>query len=312
MPRLEIGRWPTPIRRLDHTSSALGCEVWAKTEEDCGAWGGNKVRKLEYLLGAARSSGARKLVTYGAGGSTWAVATALHAKTHGFEVTLGLGGDVPAPHRRFYDRMGTRVIRLAALGSVPLAAALARAVAGRNARVLPAGGSGGAGDLGSAHAGIEIAEAVERGEMPAPANAFVAAGTGGTAAGLAVGMAMRACHCGVVAVRVTPRPLGTLKLIDRRMRALRRRLNDLRVPAAGMSFIQGVDSQFGPGYGKPHAAALEAAEIAGRDGLALDLTYGAKAFAALVDAARAGVDGPILFLHTSPGPEPDRGMGRVP
>ena len=306
VPRIPIGKWPTPLRRLDYSSRALGCDVWAKVEEECGAWGGNKVRKLEYLLAEARAAAATKLVAYGAGSSSWAAATALHGRDHGFDVTLGLGGAVPVDYARLYGRLGTRVMRLPTLASVPAAALVARARAGKGARLLPPGGSGGVGDLGSFQAGVEVADAVERGDMPEPSHAFVPAGTGGTCAGLGTGMALRNLHCRVVAIRVTPRPLGTLWLVGRRMSALNRRLSQLGVRSRAMSFVEGIDACYPPGYGKPSKPAIEAAEMARLDGLQLDLTYAAKAFAGLIATVRTGISGPVLFLHTSPGPLPDR------
>jgi 1-aminocyclopropane-1-carboxylate deaminase/D-cysteine desulfhydrase-like pyridoxal-dependent ACC family enzyme len=68
--------------------------------------------------------------------------------------------------------------------------------------------------------------------------------------------------------------------------------------------ILGDDRFVKPGYAKSNAASIEAAQIASLDGFTLDPTYAAKAFAALIDSARAGARGPLLFLHTSPGPPP--------
>src|SRR5687768_10406930 len=94
-PRVDLGTWPTPVRRLDHASRSLGAEIWVKSEESCGTWGGNKVRKLEYILARVEATQARTLVTYGAGTSSWAASVALHASPRGFQVVLGLGGPVP-------------------------------------------------------------------------------------------------------------------------------------------------------------------------------------------------------------------------
>jgi D-cysteine desulfhydrase len=151
------------------------------------------------------------------------------------------------------------------------------------------------GDLGSARAGAEIAEAVTEGELPEPQRVFVATGTGGTAAGLVVGMADAGLAVPVTAVRVTPRPLGTGALLRRRIRRLEATLG-----VGGIGSIEVDGRQHRPGYGRPSVASEAAAGMAELDGLHLDPTYGAKAFAALVDAARNGMSGPLLFLSTSP------------
>jgi D-cysteine desulfhydrase len=299
-PRIGIGRWPTPVTPLERVSELLASEVWAKREDECGAWGGNKVRKLEHVLHEARSKDARKLVTFGAGSSSWAAALALHGAAHGFEVTLGLGGPVPHSYRALYREAETEVVSLPRINLVPAAAAAARARAGRGALILPGGGSGGIGDVGSARAGAEVADAIVEGELPRPIKVFVALGTCGTAAGLAAGLGLKDTSIPVTAVKVAPWPYATERLVRKRTNALVQRLQPSGI-AAPVIHEAGF---YAGGYGIPGAAGLEAIDIARRDGLDLDPTYAAKAFAALVAEARARPGGPFLFLHTSPGPLP--------
>lgn len=307
LPRLSIGTWPTPVQRLDQASAELGTEVWAKVEEACGAWGGNKVRKLEYILARARNKGAKRLVTYGAGTSSWAAAVVLHGSAMGFEVVLGLGGDIPGHNRSLYEDRGVRVHSASSHSLTPLAAAKAVIAAGPKALRLAAGGSDRRGDLGSMSAGIEIADAVERGLLPCPVAIFVPAGTSGTAAGIAVGLGLGGTRIPVVAVRVTPWPLGTSTLVEYHAGLLLRFLKSKGAADTGAASasIEGDGRYFKPGYGAANAASTEAIEIARRDGIELDPTYAAKAFAALIGAARAGRKGPLLLHLTSPGPLPE-------
>jgi D-cysteine desulfhydrase len=304
-PRIAIGRWPTPTRQLDAVSRELGSEVWAKLEEECGAWGGNKVRKLEYLLAEARERRARTLVAYGAGTSAWAAATALHGRRNGFRVVVGLSGSIPAGYRDLFARTGTRVIALPVLQTIPLSIAAARAAAGwRNVMTLPPGGSGGRGELGCTRIGVEIARSVQDGQLPRPRRGFVALGTAGTSAGVAVGMGAAGLVAPVTAVRVAPWPMGTPRLLARHIRKLARRLESLGQSSVTAAPTSMDERWLGPGYGKPSAASEEAIALARADELELDPVYAAKAFAALIDHARAGGVGPFLFLHTSPGPLP--------
>jgi D-cysteine desulfhydrase len=289
---------------LANASRQLGREVWIKSEEQCGTWGGNKVRKLEYILAAAKARDVRRLVTYGAGTSSWAAAVVLHAVPRGFEVVLGLGGEIPEPNLRLYKETGTRVVRSTTYNMTPVAAVRAVLGAGfASALRLPAGGSGLPGDLGSMGAGLEISAAVSAGELPAPAAVFCPSGTAGTAAGVAAGLGWAEHHIPVWAVRVTPRPLGTSLVV----KAHAARLTSRVVKCTGRHMrsapVHGDGRFFPPAYGRGNRASEEAIELAARDGVELDPIYAAKGFAALVDAAgRWPGDGPLLFLHTSPGP----------
>jgi 1-aminocyclopropane-1-carboxylate deaminase/D-cysteine desulfhydrase-like pyridoxal-dependent ACC family enzyme len=293
---------------MDRASETLGAEIWVKSEEACGTWGGNKVRKLEYILAKLERSSARNLVAYGAGTSSWAAAVALHAGARGYRVHLGLGGVVPDHYRELYRRTETQVHSFDSYTLTPLAAGVALAAAGlRGTARLPAGGSGLPGDVGSMNAGIEIAEQA-RSEMPAPRAIFVPAGTSGTAAGITVGTALGGLAAEVIAVRVTPRPLGTQAVVRYHVHSLTRRLRraGVDVPAEAGALVRGEGRFFPPAYGAPTPQSTEAISFARADELELDPTYAAKAFAALIAAARAEERGPFLFLHTSPGPLPDR------
>lgn len=273
-------------------------EVWAKLEEECGTWGGNKVRKLEYILGRARADGIRKLVSFGAGSSNWTSALAFHGTQQGFEVEVVVSGnEVPTDYRKLYAAVHVPVRQVGRL-AFPLKVARGRLRGERDGvRHLPPGGTGREGNLGSLHAGREIAVAIAAGELPRPTKIFVATGTGGTAAGLALGAAQQGLALDVVCVRVAPLPYGTVGRARRSMRSI--------VPAATSGKLERDDRFFAPGYARPNEASLEATRIASIDGLRLDETYAAKAFAALVAHARADLPGPVLFLHTSPGEPPE-------
>lgn len=300
LPRVEIGTWPTPVRRLHATSDELGADVWVKSEEDCGAWGGNKLRKLEYIFEAARKDGIRTLVSWGAATSNWAAALALHGAPAGFDLVLGLGGAIPDDYAQMYRTMGTRVVRMPRLELAPLALAVARITSPLPARFVPVGGSGTVGDLGSARAGTEIAHAIESGELARPEQIFVATGTSGTSAGITVGLGMRNAFVPVNAVKVSDWPYATTRLVTRRIRGLLARLERLGIGNVIPAPWELEKRFLGPGYGKPTTESQAAIDIAARDGLVLDQTYGAKAFAALIGAARRGERGPFLFVHTSP------------
>ena len=296
--RLEIGTWPTPVRRMDVVSEQTGADIWVKLEEECGVWGGNKVRKLEYILGAALEDGVTTLVSYGAGTSNWAAALALHAADAGLDVVLGLAGPIPAPYAGIYERPEVTLVQSRFLNALPVVVAAARVKAGRKARSVPMGGTG-PGDAGSLHIGEEIAADIRHKLLPVPTAIYVAAGTTGTCAGTAAGLALHGYPVPVVAVRVAPLPYGTARRARRHALSLLRRAD-----SKARLDIQGENRLVAPGYGRPNAASQEAIAVARADGVELDGTYAAKAFAALLDRARTRGGETLLFIHTSPGSVP--------
>ena len=298
LPRIEIGSWPTPVRRLPRVSELLGRDVWVKVEEDCGAWGGNKVRKLEYILAAARAEDRSTLVSYGAGTSNWATALAHHGPSLGFDVVAGLAGRIPPEYSKVYSSPRVRVVASPMVNALPAVVLVARVTAGPRALSIPMGGSG-YGDIGCVHTGHEIVDSVARREMPRPEAVFVAVGTAGTAAGTAVGLAVRGLKVPVVGVRVAPWPFGSA----RRVRSHAVRLLD-RLAYDAPVLVEGDDRFFKPGYARPNEASREAIALAAEDGITLDGTYAAKAFASLVARARSSAGPPLLFIHTSPGSPP--------
>ena len=155
-------------------------------------------------------------------------------------------------------------------------------------------------------AGTEIAQAIADGSLPRPVRVYVPAGTSGTAAGIAVGLGAGGLSIPVVAVRVTPLPLGTPQLVRYHAGSLIRFLKSREAidPHEQSSPIVGEGRFFPPAYGTGNEASNEAIELGRRDDIELDPTYAAKAFAALIADARAGQEGPLLLHLTSPGPLP--------
>ena len=300
-PRAEIGTWPTPVHRMDNASQALGVDIWVKREDLAGAWGGNKVRKLEFWLARHDVWKAGGVIVSGAGASTWTAATALHAHRLGLGVTAALAGEIPADRWELYTELGTRVVQTRSLNAMPLAWAKARLLTPRR-KALPMGGSGWPGDLGSYLCGAEIIEDGLHRSFPRPRAIFVAAGTAGTAAGIAAALAHRRQRIPIVAVRVAPRPWATARVVTRHAKHLLKKMHAL--PDERRLSIVGEGGFFGEGYGKPARGVDEAIELAAADGVELEPTYTGKAFAALASHALRGMGGPLLFIHTAAGSTP--------
>lgn len=312
---------PTAVEPLARLSARLGRgDLWIKRDDRSHpTYGGNKPRKLAWLLARATARGRRSIVTAGAIGSHHAVATALFGGRAGLRVCALLTPQpVTAGVRESlvsHVALGTEVhlVRDTARLPVALGREMARrTIGGERPMLVPPGGSSPTGTLGFVEAGLELAGQVRRGICPPPAEVLVALGSGGTAAGLALGLALAGLEVPVVGVRVVPRswlpPLLPRLLAQAAAVLLARHGLPAALRAAARLRLEIEDAQLGPGYGHATPAALAAIDRFREDeGLELEPTYTGKAAAAFLDrAARAGPRaGPRLLWHTfsaSPGP----------
>ncbi len=221
LPHIELGRRPTPVRRLVALEGRArgSAEIWLKDDGVFGgAWGGNKARKLEWILPDVRRRRRRTILTVGALGTNHGLATALYAREQGLQTVLALVDQPIDDHVRAQfariKRSGARVYRTH--GALRTVASLPRIYAVhtdwrrlRPPYFLRVGGSSALGALGYVEAALELAEQVERGELPGPAQVVVALGSGGTVAGLVLGFALAGLDTRVVAVQVNDRTPST-------------------------------------------------------------------------------------------------------
>ncbi len=313
LPHIVLGERPTPVRLLEALTAEGEAPVWMKDDGafGSGSWGGNKVRKLEWLLPEARRRGARTILTVGGLGTNWGLAAALYGRDEGLRTALALVDQPVDEHvREHLERLrasGATIHRTRnKAGTIAALPWLLLRHSGRQPPyLLPAGGSNAIGVLGYVEASLELAEQVAGGTLPEPSHVVVAVGSGGSAAGLALGLRLAGLRTRVVGVPVTRDlrvdPGSLARLAGRTETLLRRRGAEL--PAAGASAGEPrvLDGWIGAGYG--HATPEgEAATVAARegDGLVLDPVYTAKAVAALRAENAAGRfgEGPVLYLHT--------------
>ena len=310
---LRLGSAPTPVRPLD-----LGwpddLEVWVKDESvfGDGAWGGNKVRKLEWIIPEAlarkRRGGTGTLFTVGGIGTHWGLACALYAADAGqgqLRTVLGLV-DQPVD-----DHVREQLTRLESSGATiyryPTARRLKLAAPWILARhrpwYLPAGGSNPIGTLAYVDVAFEIADQVAAGELPEPGTVVVPVGSGGTYAGLVLGLrlaGLRTRVLGVVVNDMVPLDAPTMaRLANRTGRHLRDH---------GMTGVRDVRPEeldlrgdwLGETYGDPTLASVAEVARAAEIGLEIEPVYTGKALAAIRDLARspAPFPGPVLWLNT--------------
>lgn len=280
-----LGDWPTPLEPAPALARATGvASLWLKREDRAG---GNKVRGLEFLLASAAPE--TVFVTVGGTGSTHCLATAVHARRLGHRIVLAQfpqpDTDASRAVAAATARVADVVIRAGTRAGLPLAVVRAWVRAGRLGKRhwIPGGGAAPPAVIGHALAALELAD-----QLDAPPDAIVVPlGTGGTAAGIALGVAWLGWPTRVIAVRVAPRFVANRWRTTRLARAAARLLE-----APYRQFRIDVVDGLGAGYGHPSPAGERARLIAAEHGLRLDPTYGAKAFAAIPGMQR------VVFWNT--------------
>lgn len=193
--------------------------------------------------------------------------------------------------------------------------------AGGKPHFIWAGGSSALGTLGFVEAALELAAQVRDGEMPEPEAIFVAAGSGGSLAGLILGLRLAGLRSRVIGVRVVPAIITNDAMIDHLASGARAHLaacgDGPVLPTWTWGEIEILPGQMGPGYGSPTEEGLRVQRvIADTEGIALETTYTAKTLAGLVEwASRHPGHGPLLFWNTfssTPLPSPLPGPEALP
>lgn len=328
LPRRPLALLPTPVHPLRDLGRDAGiAELWIKRDDRTGdVYGGNKVRKLEWLLADALARGHRSVLTTGALGSNHALATTIYARSLGLRADLVLIPQPVTAHVRktlLLDHAFGATIHYAPTIAAARRIAFGVLVRGFFARdrryLVPTGGSSVIGTLGYVNAGLELAEQVAAGELPEPAAVVVPLGSGGTVAGLVAGLKLAGLASRVIAVRVTdllpPTPAFLTTLATRALARLRALGTPMPPLAIGPDDFSIRSDWLGPGYGAVTEAGLDASRrIADREGLTLETTYGAKALAgALALAHEPEWRGrPILFWHTYSSADPAAHVARLP
>lgn len=319
---------PTAAAPLERIASRRGLgPLWVKRDDlSCALYGGNKPRKLEWLLGAALARGRRAVMTFGGIGTHHGLATAICAHDAGLRTVLVLLPQPVTAHVRhcllLHHAFGCEMHLAESVAGVARTAVwrLAQGVRrGEPLAIVPTGGTSALGAVGYVNAAFELADQVRAGVLPEPAAIFVPLGSGGTVAGLLLGLRLAGLRSTVVGVLVTdilpPSPRRLASLARGASRRLRRVAPSLPRVVIRPEEVVVERAYLGAGYGAVTAAG-EAAQrlLAEHEGIALETTYTAKAMAAMLDlAARPPYrDRPLLFWNTYSSVDPGAALPRLP
>lgn len=303
-PPLDLAATPTPLECLDAVGEGTDADLLVKRDDKTGGVAhGNKLRKLEYVLGDAVDSGADTVVTCGGVGSNHCRATALIARRLGLDVSLVLLGEEPEEYDGNYllSRLAGASVRHVPpenfRGFEPELHETAESLRdkGQTPYVVPLGGSSPRGTLGYVQAYKEISSQAEEKHLRFD-SIVVPLGSGGTCAGLLAGVVLNDDETEVVGVDVTPygeayQRQNVLETAEKTFGIL-----GLDVPEDIERRLEVVPGYVGPGYGDPSDEDLRTIVDVGRkEGLLLDTTYTAKAFRHFLESADTGTH---LFVHT--------------
>jgi D-cysteine desulfhydrase family pyridoxal phosphate-dependent enzyme len=312
IPHLDCGHYPTPIEEMKRLREALGGgpRLLIKRDDYTGpGFGGNKVRKLEYVLAAAHADGVDTVITAGGEMSNHARITAALAARLGLRTILVLNTAADAPTGRLVRPASLRLDELYGaeihrVGEREERAPMMREIAdklraeGRRVFEIPIGASIPLGALGYVRAAGEAAEQLAANDMH-PTYIFHSSSSGGTQAGLAVGCQLFNLEAKIIGVS----PDDPAPVIAESVRSIMQGLGELlALPGSADVDLTVLDDYIGPGYGALSDQSFEATKLVARtEGIVLDPVYTAKAMAALIDwieKGRIGADETVLFWHT--------------
>jgi len=311
-PRRRYTQHPTPIEHLPHFSKALGGpQIWIKRDDQLGLTpGGNKTRKLEFLVADALAQGADTLVTCGAPQSNHCRITLSAAVKEGLKCRFVIEERVPGSydangggHRLLFRLMGVEDITLVPGGSDMAAAmqkvALELEAEGRKGYVIPGGGSNALGGLGYVACTQELQQQLFEQDLQID-RVVVGSGSSGTHGGMVAGFLGNHLDIALTGVGVSRDPEDQAPLVRREAQAVCDLLElGITVPEEKVHCVGGY---WQPKYSVPNDAMVEAVRLMARtEGVLLDPVYTGKIVAGLIGMVRDGTIGShenVLFLHT--------------
>lgn len=298
IPYIPLGDFPTPLMHLNHLGKEIGADqLYLKNDGVSGPnYGGNKIRKLEFILADALNKGAKEVLTFGFAGSNHALATAVYAQKLGLKCISILLAQLNAKyvwHNLLMSQVCCAEIchfnnEMAAYIPTIIKIIWGKLRQGKFPYIIAPGGSSPLGTIGYVNAGFELKEQIENGLMPEPEMIFVPLGTMGTAVGLMIGLKAVGLKTRVVAVRVADKKYGNkekfVKLFKKTLALIHS--FDPSFPHVEISDDE-VDIRhdfFGEQYARFTEEGMTAVDLVAKsERIKLDGTYTGKAMAAIIN-----------------------------
>ncbi len=314
LPWMELGEFPTPINKLENLGNDLGFRnLYVKRDDlSCRYYGGNKVRKLEWVLADAKAKERKTLLTIGGIGSNQVLATAIYGQKAGFKVVGLIFDQLNADYVRRnllldykynveFVYASNIVLELFNFGLQYVV----RYIKGEAPYYVPGGASSSIGNMGYVNAAFELRDQIKQGIFPEPDYILAAAGSLGTAPGLQLGCMLAGLKSRVIGVRVSmPWYITTKKYADR-INELNRFMREIDTTVPLKKVVSGDLILLEDYLGKEYAAFTDGAQamikkVKELEGLMLDPTYTAKTLFGGLDwlKKQGEQDKTVLFLNT--------------
>jgi D-cysteine desulfhydrase len=306
IPWISLGDFPTPVHKLENLGFS---NLWIKRDDKSSTeYGGNKVRKLEFVLADAIKKGCNSMITMGGIGTNHGLATAVFSKRHGLKCTLVLF-DQPVNeyvkrNMLMFQKYGAEMIYAKNITRTLLQLFVIQPLKKGKSYPLFAGGSSPVGTLGFVNAAFELKKQIDEGLVPEPDIIVCPLGSNGTMAGLSLGVQLAGMKTKIFGVRVTASHLGPFDACTKgTVTTLMKK--SLKIIGKDFSIDPGryevIDSYFGQGYGVPTAEGMNAISLMKeKENIKLEPTYTGKTFAAVLDIASSPKHARenILYWHT--------------
>jgi len=307
IPRIELTNAPTPLLPLERLSRELGVELWVKRDDLTGLLeSGNKIRKLEFLLGEARAQNADTLITCGTLQSNCCRTVAAVAARLGLRAVLALKGTPPPEHDGnllLVHLLGAAVryctdAEWSRIDEVLAELAARERAAGHTPYVIPESGATVTGALGYAACGQEIAQQIRQG-APEFDTVVITAFSGGSHAGLLMAKQLAGLRADIVSVPVSWTAEAVRRYVTDVIGQAQRKYG---LPVEAPEEIRLLDGYQGPGREDVRVEELETVvRVARTEGIVLDPVYTAKAFYGVLDTIRRdprALGRRVCFIHT--------------
>lgn len=318
VPRVKLGFFPTPLHKLDKLSEKLGVNIYIKRDDLTGIsqFGGNKIRKLEFLLAKAIKDGCDTVFTYGATQSNHAMQTATACRKLGLNPVLYLVSVVEPDENDIkanllLDHILNAEVVIEPLNDDDEATADKRAFEkslehvkklesqGHKCCVIPVGGANGVGSAGFIGGFVEMTCQMEEMNI-SPDYIFHASGSGGTIAGIVAGKKLAGSNARIVGIGVSKKDESYLKKIVALANSAIEYIGSKETVTADDFYYD--SNYYAPGYEMPSEGGTKAIkELAATEGIFVDPVYSGKGFAGMLDYIRSGKvpqGSNVLFWHT--------------